>query len=129
MLDRQRGWGNLEDKECGIWICSNLVTKKWGHVEYKFCDSTCNLYLALAGILSAGMQGIRNGWSLRPALGSPGDEAATATEGLPGSVTEALDTFELDHMLMGLLAADGLGKGHVALRRNEAERMQKMSLD
>jgi hypothetical protein len=32
-------------------------------------------------------------------------------------------------MLMGLLGADGLGKGHVALRQNEAERMQKMSLD
>lgn len=65
------GWA-VEDKESGIRVCSNLVSKAWDHVEYKLCDNTCNFYLALAGILSCGMNGIERKATLRKALGSEG---------------------------------------------------------
>ena len=51
------GW-NLEDKDCGVRVCANLHTKEWDHVEFKFCDSSANLYLALAALLSSGLEGI-----------------------------------------------------------------------
>jgi glutamine synthetase len=124
------GW-NLEDKECAIRVCSNLATKEWDHVEYKLCDGSCNLYLALAAILSAGMDGIQNEWSLRPALGNINNVDGTPVEEalLPGSVSEAFDALEKDETIMGLLGTDGLGKGYLALRRNEYERAHKMSLE
>ena len=61
------GW-NLEDKDCGVRVCANLHTKEWDHVEFKFCDSSANLYLALAALLSSGLEGITQAWTLRPSI-------------------------------------------------------------
>ena len=33
------GW-DLEDKEVGVRVCSNLATREWDHVELKLCDSS-----------------------------------------------------------------------------------------
>ena len=128
------GW-NVEDKECGIRVCSNLASKSWDHVEYKLCDSTSNLYLALAGILTAGLDGIEKSMQLREPLGdNPPTDSETAPVGLPDSVTEALDATEKDDLIYNqLLGGNGdegnLGKAYVALRRHEAERARDMSLE
>lgn len=116
------GWA-LEDKESGVRVCSNLATKEWDHVEYKLCDATCNLYLALSGLLSAGLEGISQELVLRPAIGDKaGDEAP-----LPGSVMEAFEAVEGDEMLLKVIGAR-LGKGYLALRRADAERTSKMTV-
>eukprot|EP00980_Cylindrotheca_fusiformis_P009629 scaffold2127_cov85-Cylindrotheca_fusiformis.AAC.9 len=59
----QVGWA-FEDKEAAIRLCADLRNtsrrrRQWAtHVEYKLCDCSCNLYLALAAILSSGLHGM-----------------------------------------------------------------------
>jgi glutamine synthetase len=107
------GWA-LEDKEMGIRVCSNLATKEWDHVEFKLLDSSANLYLALAGILSCGMQGIIKELSLRPALTQDDPDA----QALPISTSDALNALEGDDMLMGMMGFR-LRRAYLALRRHE----------
>lgn len=117
------GWA-LEDKECGVRVCSNLQTKEWDHVEYKLMDSTCNLYLALAALFSCGLDGISRNVPLRPQLADAKD---TPPEPLPESVVKAFEALEADNHLMTTLGPQ-LSKGFLALRRHEAEREGKMDL-
>lgn len=118
------GWA-VEDKECGVRVCSNLETHEWDHVELKLIDHTSNPYLALAGILHAGLQGIEQGLRLR----TPLDESTESpTESFPISVSEALDALEKDDSLMSLLGPQ-LSKGYLALRRHEADRANKMTFE
>lgn len=116
------GW-ELEDKESGVRICSNLQTKEWNHVEYKLCDATANLYLTLAAILAAGLDGIQNDSVLRPAL-----RHSAKAEALPGCLRESLDALENDTVLK-LTLGPQLLKAYLALRRNEAERSNGMNLE
>jgi glutamine synthetase len=120
----QVAWA-LEDKESGLRVCSNLTTKEWDHVEYKLCDSTCNLYLALAGLVSAGVEGVAKEWALRPAMGSPG---AMEPQALPESVEKAFDALEGDALIMTMMGPR-LSKGYLALRRHEADRASSMTLE
>ncbi|CAB9505938.1 Type-1 glutamine synthetase [Seminavis robusta] len=117
------GWA-LEDKESSLRVCSNLTTKEWDHVEYKLCDSTCNLYLALSGLLSAGLEGIAQEMELRPALGASSDEDAP----LPQTVQGALEALKQDELLIDVIG-ERLGRGYLALRREEAGRSSQLSLE
>ncbi len=70
-------------------------------VEFRPPDPSCNPYLAFAGLLMAGLDGVLN--KIHP--GEPTDkdlydlpaEEAARIEQLPGSLAEALDILESDH--------------------------------
>ena len=70
-------------------------------VEFRPPDPSCNPYLAFAGLLMAGLDGVLN--KIHP--GEPADkdlydlppEEAAKIEQLPGSLAEALDILEGDH--------------------------------
>ncbi len=70
-------------------------------VEFRPPDPSCNPYLAFAGLLMAGLDGVLN--KIHP--GEPADkdlydlpaEEAARIEQLPGSLAEALDILESDH--------------------------------
>jgi glutamine synthetase len=117
------GWA-LEDKEAGIRVCSDLATQEWTNVEFKFCDSSCNLYMGLASILACGLNGIAEEFTLRPPLCAD----ASLAEPPPASLPEALKCLEKDELL-NLTLGLSLMKGHLALRRNEAERAANMTLE
>jgi glutamine synthetase len=117
------GWA-VEDKEAGIRVCSDLVTQEWTNVEFKLCDSSCNLYMGLAGILACGLHGIAQELTLQPPLSA---DAGNHVEPLPASLLEALEFLEKDELL-NLTLGPSLMKGHLALRRNEAERADKLAL-
>ena len=128
----QVGWA-IEDKESAIRICSNLETQELDHVEYKLCDSTCNIYMALAAVLASGLDGISRGAPLRPSLreleGGPRDDATSSKpESLPTSLDESLRLLETNEVLRATFGPSLL-KGYLALRRNEAERSSKMTLE
>mgnify|MGYP005842272157 CR=1 FL=1 len=112
----------LEDKEASLRVCSSLYTEEWQHVEYKLNDSTSNQYLALAAILFCGLDGIKRSATLRP---SKTEEDAGK---LPGSLTESLTCLEQDALLMDLMGPT-LSKSYLALRRAEAKRSEKMTLE
>ena len=120
------GWA-VEDKECGVRVCSNLATKEWDHVEVKLVDHACNIYMAIAGILQAGLKGIEQSTPLRPPLGEA-IESESSSKLFPVSASDALDALENDDLLMSLLGPE-LSKGYLALRRHEVERSNNMTFE
>ena len=119
------GW-DLEDKEVGVRVCSNLATKEWDHVELKLCDSTSNLYLVLAALLGCGLEGISENWTLRPSLRNQ-DKANDRSTPLPASVEEALDALENDPSIVNILGPR-VTKAHLALRRYEVEQHKSSTM-
>lgn len=123
----QVGWA-LEDKECGIRVCSNLATKEWDHVECKLVDASCNLYLGLAALLYSGLDGLQQELELRPQLSATTSETEALVP-LPASLEEALNALEGDKRINDNLLGARLSQGYLALRRNEAERSSKMTVE
>jgi len=125
----QVGWA-LEDKEVGIRVCSNVATKEWDHVECKLVDASCNLYLGLASMLYSGLDGIERGLELRPPLsGGAETDGPSSITPLPASLEDALDALEQDDGMIQHLLGPRLSQGYLALRRNEAQRSSKMTLE
>mmetsp|Transcript_26765 Transcript_26765/g.63822 ORF Transcript_26765/g.63822 Transcript_26765/m.63822 type:complete len:514 (+) Transcript_26765:236-1777(+) len=118
------GWA-LEDKECAIRVCSNLKSNEWGHVECKLFDSTANPYLAVAALLLGGLSGIERKAILRPSLHDPEYHESTP---LPTTVEEALDALESDPVLTSAMGKK-LTRAYLTIRRHEAERASKMTID
>lgn len=99
--------------------------------EVKLIDSMANIYLALAGILAAGLNGLEKNLTLRPGLG---EEAATTTTTtttvpLPRSIEESLDLMENNDFLMNSVLPQAMSRGYLAVRRDEAKRASKMTLE
>lgn len=99
------------------------------HLEYKLCDNTANLYLALAGILACGVHGIRQQATLRPHkydVITPTTSTSTSSL-LPQSVEESFDLLEKDRVLVEVIPK-ALLQGYLAIRRAEAKHTSPMEL-
>jgi glutamine synthetase len=74
-------------------------------VEYRAPDAACNPYLALAGVLAAGLEGIEHQYPLVDSVESdaahltPAERAARNIDALPTSLGEAIDRFEPSTLL------------------------------
>jgi glutamine synthetase len=99
------------------------------HAELKAVDASCNPYLAIGGLIAAGMDGLVRGLLLpepdESAVPSePSDEEAGPDETehprLPQSQKEALDALEADQVLMEAMGAS-LAQSYLAVRRSEWE--------
>ena len=100
----------FDDKESPLRVAAS--TASWNRVEYKLLDNMANPYLALAGILSAGLSGIAQNLTLRPV----GD----TTDSFPTTLTQCLDALEQDEMLVQALSP-ALVKGYLACRREKRQ--------
>jgi len=74
-----------------------------GRFENRAVDSACNPYLALAGMIAAGLDGVERG--LDPGAPVQGAAPMLGVESMPRTLTEALDELERDVVLR-----DGLGE-------------------
>jgi glutamine synthetase len=96
------------------------------NVELKAADATCNPYLAVGGIVAAGLDGIERGLEppdpveVDPATLSEDERAALGVNPLPGTQAEALDALEADAVLTGALGPV-LTTSYLAVRRSEWE--------
>jgi glutamine synthetase len=96
------------------------------NVELKAADATCNPYLAVGGIVAAGLDGIERGLEppdpveVDPATLSEDERAALGVNPLPGTQAEALDALEADAVLTGALGPV-LATSYLAVRRSEWE--------
>merc|ERR1712007_412692 len=106
------GW-STEDKESPVRVCIDLNTQQATNVELKLSDATANIYLELAAILSAGMEGIKNEKVLRPMMN---DEDSALS--LPQSLQESLDSLKKDELLLSILG-DDLSTAYIAVRELE----------
>lgn len=117
------GWA-VEDKESALRLCLDLSTGDATHVELKLSDSTANIYLELAAVLSSGLDGIARNLALRPMLGD-GD---TEKDPLPASLLESLKSLKKDEYLGHVLGPE-LSTAYVAVREAEAKRSEELSLE
>merc|ERR1739841_79354 len=97
------GW-STEDKDTPVRACVDLNTQ----------DATANIYLELAMVLIAGMDGMKNGKKLRPMI----DDAET--EPLPESLSESLDLLKRDETLLSVLG-ERLSTAYIAVQESEVE--------
>lgn len=105
------GW-SIEDKEFPIRVCRDLSTRAITNVEYKLADATGNIYLVLASIIAAGLDGIQNRRVLR-AEASGGSES----ESFPTSLAESLNKLKANELLRSLLGPE-LMTAYVAVRES-----------
>ncbi len=128
-------WG-VDNRECSVRVASPF----WGreaestNVELKACDPSCNPYLALGGLILAGLDGIARGleppepaWT-NPARMSADEQARCGIRPLPASLRAALANLQADDVLFPALG-DLLGRCLVALRTAEAATLEAMSAD
>ena len=106
------GW-SIEDKEVPLRVCLNLTTQESHatNVEYKLSDATANVYLELAMILAAGMDGIKYGKKLRPMA------SEHSIEPLPTTLQDSLDMLKSNDTLLNILGPE-LSTAYLAVRES-----------
>jgi glutamine synthetase len=96
------------------------------NIELKAADATCNPYLAIGGIVAAGLDGLERGLQppdpveVDPATIAEDERERRGIGRLPASQEEALDALEADEVLMAALG-DVLARSYLTVRRSEWE--------
>lgn len=119
-------WGH-DNREAAVRVASPFWSDIEGstNLELKSVDSSCNPYIALGGLLAAGLDGIARELEPQPAVEtdpaalSEAQRAAAGVRRLPGSLDEAVDALEGDAVLIEALGPL-LARSYIAVRRSEA---------
>ena len=94
------------------------------NVELKAADSSCNPYLAVGGLVAAGLDGIERGLEppepveVDPATIAEDERVARGIHRLPATQEEALDALAADDVLTAALGPT-LATSYLAVRRSE----------
>jgi glutamine synthetase len=120
-------WG-LDNREAPLRVPSVFAGKEEAstNVELKSADATCNPYLAVGGLIAAGLDGIRRGLEppepvqVDPATLPEVERDAKGIRPLPASQREALDALAADEVLTRALG-ETLAGAYLAVRRSEWE--------
>ena len=126
-------WGP-DNRECAVRIASPFRGREAEstNAELKACDPSCNPYLALGGLILAGLDGIRRGLvppepALKdPASMTPDEQARSGIQPLPTSLRLALGNLQADEVLFGGLG-DLLARCIVAVRTSECDALDAMT--
>jgi glutamine synthetase len=120
------GYGN---REAAVRVPVQAAGKPVTNLELKTVDGTCNPFIALGGVIAAGLDGLERGLPLgEPVQQDPGDwsdaeRAARGIRTLPTTLGEALAALEQDRLLLEALGP-GLADSFVAVRRAEWEALK-----
>jgi glutamine synthetase len=120
-------WG-LENREAALRMITGAAgnRERAANLEVKCFDQTANPYLAVAGLIFAGLAGVESGEALPepvdvdPDLLSEDERRERGIRRLPGSLGEATDAFEVDPVLKREFG-DELAAAILAVRRGEIE--------
>jgi glutamine synthetase len=94
------------------------------NVELKAADASCNPYLAVGGLIAAGLDGLERGLEppepveVDPATIAEEERGRLGIEPLPATQVEALDALEADAVLTDALG-EPLARSYIAVRRSE----------
>jgi glutamine synthetase len=116
-----------DNREAAVRIASPFRGREAAsvNVELKACDCSCNPYLALGGLIAAGLDGIERGLNpgepllADPATLAPEERDRRGIDAFPGDLGAALTALEGDPILMGALG-EMLGRAFLAVKRSEA---------
>jgi len=118
-------WGP-DNREAAVRIASGLWNNEAAsvNVELKASDPSNNPYLALGGVIAAGLDGIARQLDpgepslIDPANYSDDERAARGIQRYPTTQAEALDALEQDQLLMQALGPE-LRASYLAVKRSE----------
>jgi glutamine synthetase len=122
-----RVWGP-DNREAALRVASQF----WGHeaestnVELKACDSSSNPYLALGGVIAAGLDGVERELELPepatidPHALPPDVRAAIGAIRHPGSLRDAIDNLKADRVLLEALG-ERLSTSYIAVKELDVE--------
>ena len=102
------------------------------HFELKTHDATANPYLALGGVLCAGLDGVRRKLPLAeptaidPGLMSPEELKQKGVRELPTELGQVLDNFEKSDLLRQAMGAD-LARSYLCVKREELKGLSELS--
>ncbi|GAC1580579.1 MAG: glutamine synthetase family protein [Ktedonobacteraceae bacterium] len=128
-------WG-FDNREAAVRVASPF----WGreeqtyNVELKSVDGSANPYIALGGLIAAGLDGINrqlqpgDPCEYDPAKLSEAERAAKHIRRLPVSMHEALDTLAQDTLLIDAMG-DLMSRSYLAVRRSEESCFAEQNLD
>jgi glutamine synthetase len=118
-------WG-YDNREAPIRVASPFrgAEEASTNAELKACDSTCNPYLAVGGLIAAGLDGIERGLEppepldVDPATIPEDERAQRGIVRLPATQAEALDALAANELLVGALGQT-LAESYLTVRRSE----------
>jgi glutamine synthetase len=118
-------WG-LDNREAPVRVASPFrgAEEASTNAELKACDSTCNPYLAVGGIIAAGLDGIERSLvppepvAVDPASLPEDERARRGIVRLPATQADALDALAADDLLTTALGPV-LADAYLAVRRSE----------
>jgi glutamine synthetase len=118
-------WGH-DNREAPVRVPSPFrgAEEESTNVELKASDASANPYLALGGLIAAGLDGIERRLEppdpvqVDPATLSDAERAGRGIERMPASQSEALDALAADDLLLGALGPE-LAESYLAVRRSE----------
>jgi glutamine synthetase len=128
-------WG-FDNREAAL----RIVSPFWGreeqsyHMELKSVDSSANPYIALAGLIAAGLDGIEQ--KLLPGAPcehdpnklSDAEREANNIRRFPTTMAEALNNLERDHLFKAVMG-DMMFNAYLAVRRSEAQTFAEKDSD
>jgi glutamine synthetase len=118
-------WG-YDNREAPVRVASVFrgAEEASTNAELKACDATCNPYLALGGLLAAGLDGLERGLeapepvAVDPATLTDDERVRRGIVRLPATQEEALDALAADEFLLDALGPV-LAQSYLAVRRSE----------
>ncbi|MBI3827309.1 MAG: glutamine synthetase, partial [Candidatus Rokubacteria bacterium] len=124
-------WGP-DNREGAIRIPSTFASDRAGstNAELKACDASANPYLALGGLLAAGLDGVKRKLEpgeptmIDPANYSDAERAARRIVRFPTTLAEALDHLAADRVLMAALGPL-LARSFLTVKRGEWQAFSK----
>jgi glutamine synthetase len=124
----------LENREAAVRVITPRRGPASCNVELKTCDGSANPYLALAGVIAAGLDGVRRKLppgdpvDTDPALLTDDVRRARGILPLPASLDAAAAALEDDSVLQEILGAP-LTTSFLAVRRGEWEALHQLGAD
>src|SRR5581483_10280646 len=120
-----RCWGH-DNREAPVRVASPFrgAEEASTNAELKASDASCNPYLALGGLIAAGLDGLERGLEppesveVDPATIPEDERARRGISRLPATQAEALDALEHDELLLDALGRE-LAQSYLAVRRSE----------
>jgi glutamine synthetase len=118
-------WG-YDNREAPVRVASVFrgAEEASTNAELKACDATCNPYLALGGLIAAGLDGLERGLEppepvdVDPATIAEDERERRGIVRLPATQEEALDALAADRLLLTALGPT-LADSYLAVRRSE----------